>query len=60
LVLSLIGASVQDALKDQVGPVQLSDGHDHIHQLALAIPVLDGGEQDLLLFCQLPKLMSLS
>ena len=58
-VLLLTGYLGQQPLKDLVGPVQLRHRQDHIDDLPAAVPVMDGGVQQLLPFCQLLKLMIL-
>lgn len=50
---------IQHPLKDLVCPVQLRHRQDHIDDLPMAVPVMDGGVQQLLPFCQLLKLMIL-
>ena len=38
---------VQHTLEDLVGPIQFSHRQDHVDQLPPAIPIPDGGEQQL-------------
>ena len=40
---------VQYTLEDLIGPIQLGHRQDHVDQLPLAVPVPDGGKQQLLL-----------